>query len=382
MQADAATAHYSSLAKAFHWLTATLVITMICLGLYMTRANLDLGHKFQLYQLHKSLGITILLLTLIRIAVRFFRPPPPLPAAMPAWEKAAAHTTHVLLYTLLLAMTLSGWAVVSAASFAVPTKLYGVLPWPHIPFLEALTPQEKKTLEPILKGTHQLCAWSLTGLIALHIAAALRHGIVLKDGVMSRMLPSFSRHGLLAAFALGSSFLCTLTGPASAIEWDVRPEKSTLAFETNAGGQTVKGTFQRFKSEIRFDEDSLTDTEINITIDTASAVTGTAEIDNALPGAEFFNVAQFPNATFKARGAKEISDGKYEATGELTIRGVTKPVALPFSLDISQGEGLARGAITINRSDFGIGPKELAGGIPLDDEVTISFAIDAVKLDN
>ncbi len=374
---------YSGTAKIFHWLSAALIFAMVGLGLYMTQEGLGLAEKFQLYQLHKSLGVSLLLLTVMRLGVRIARPAPRLPLHMPAWEKLAAQATHGALYALVFAMTLTGWAMVSVAAFAVPTKVFGVIPWPHIPFLEALPPQEKKTLEPIFKQTHMLLAWSLTALVALHIAAALRHGLILKDGVMSRMLPRLTKTKALALLfgaMLGLHMLGT--GRALAFEWEINPAKSRLLFEVNAGGQPFTGKFERFKARILFDAEEPGEMELTVSIDTASAVTGTADVDKALTQAEWFDATQYPEALFVGKGAKETGDGAYEIPGQLTLKGVTKPVTLAFTLDIDRGEATAKGSLVLKRSDFGIGPSGPVAGFVIGDEVRVKVDVAALRLDN
>ena len=178
---------YDRVALALHWLSAVAVVGLLGLGLVMTRLARGSSLQFELYQLHKSVGITVLALTLLRLAWRWRHPPPALPEAMPAWEKRAAAANHRLLYALLLAMPLGGWAVVSVARFNVPTLLYGVLPWPHLPFLASLA--NKSPVEDLLTRLHDAGGWLFLPLLALHVGAALRHHWRLGDDVLRRMLP-------------------------------------------------------------------------------------------------------------------------------------------------------------------------------------------------
>jgi cytochrome b561 len=145
--------------------------------------------QYSLYQWHKSVGMTILALSVLRLAWRFLHKPPPLPAAMPAWEKRAAKAGHACLYALLIALPLSGWAVVSASPLNIPTVLYGVLPLPHLPVLAELP--DKREAESALELVHGIGGWLLVVLLAGHIGAALRHHFKMHDDVLSRMLPRF-----------------------------------------------------------------------------------------------------------------------------------------------------------------------------------------------
>lgn len=184
-------ARYTWVAIALHWLIAVCILAQIAMGLSMVNLTLTLPQKFRLFQLHKSVGITILGLVLLRVAWRLAHPAPLLPRTMPPWEKRAASGTHWLLYAFMLLMPLTGWAVVSASPLNIPTVLYGLVPWPHLPILATLS--DKKPVEGILQLIHNTGGILLIALLALHIGAALRHGLVLRDGVFSRMLPRMGR---------------------------------------------------------------------------------------------------------------------------------------------------------------------------------------------
>ena len=129
---------YDAVAIILHWTIGLGILALIAIGLTMTHLGLAPMAKFQLYQLHKSIGITVLLAVLLRLLWRLTHRPPPLPA-MPPLEKAAAEGTHRLLYLLMLVIPLSGWALVSVSPFNLPTVLYGVVPWPHLPVFPDLT---------------------------------------------------------------------------------------------------------------------------------------------------------------------------------------------------------------------------------------------------
>ncbi|MDX2265470.1 MAG: cytochrome b/b6 domain-containing protein [Hyphomicrobiales bacterium] len=370
---------YSALAKLLHWSTAGLVVFMIGLGLYMTRDDIDLTSKFQAYQLHKSIGVTILALTVIRFIARQATGVPALPPHVAGWERAAAHAAHGGLYALLFAMTLTGWAMVSVAAFAIPTTLYGVIPWPHIPGLVDLAPEEKKAAEAVFKQTHEILAWSLAGLIGVHVAAALRHGLILKDGVMSRMLPRFLKGS--AALAGAALIGAAMLGEARAYEWDVARDKSRVGFEVSAAGQTVKGSFGNFQAQVRFDPELLANAEVAFAVDIATMKTGAPDVDKTLATAEWFDVKNHPKAVFRAAGAKRVGDGKYEMNGQLTVKGVTQPAVFPFALDVDGSDATAKGQFTVNRIAHGVGPESVAG-VPVPKEIVVTVDIAALKLDN
>jgi cytochrome b561 len=183
---------YNAVSIALHWLIALGILALVVIGLSMTHLGLASMTKFQLYQLHKSIGITVLLAVLLRIVWRLTHKPPPLPA-MPPLEKAAAEGTHVLLYLLMLTIPLAGWALVSVARLNLPTVLYGVVPWPHLPILSDIA--NKAPVEALMKFVHGKLAWVLIAVIVLHAAAALRHHFILRDDILRRMLPFGRRTG-------------------------------------------------------------------------------------------------------------------------------------------------------------------------------------------
>jgi cytochrome b561 len=184
-------ARYSAVAIVLHWLIALGIIALLAMGLVMTQVKLTPAVLFPLYQLHKSIGITVLFLVLLRVIWRLTHRPPPLPATMPAPERAASSVVHLLLYGLMLYMPLTGWAVASASPLNIPTVLYGLVPWPHLPILSGLT--NKKPVEAVLETVHAWGAWVVIAVVALHIAAALRHHLITRDDILLRMLPRLGK---------------------------------------------------------------------------------------------------------------------------------------------------------------------------------------------
>lgn len=178
---------YSSVAILLHWTLAALIVANIVIGL-QSEALKGLA-QFNLLQWHKSFGITVLLLTLARLAWRLVNRAPPYPAHMPAWEKTAAAATHWGFYLLMLGLPLSGWIVVSASPLNIPTLLYGTIPWPFIGFVHGLPIGERKGLEDLVGDVHETLAWAAIALLTLHVAAALKHQFWNRDVVLWRMAP-------------------------------------------------------------------------------------------------------------------------------------------------------------------------------------------------
>jgi cytochrome b561 len=194
MLAARSTPRYTAVAQALHWLLALGLTAQVVLGLTMTHAGLARMTQFKFYQLHKSIGITILIVALLRLVWRLAHQPPALPDDMPGLEKSAAHSTHVLLYILMIGLPLVGWAMVSVSPFNLPTVLFGVVPWPHMPWLTGIA--DKPYWEAVAKWVHAYGAYLLIALVLLHAAAALRHHIVLRDDILARMVPGLRRRPL------------------------------------------------------------------------------------------------------------------------------------------------------------------------------------------
>jgi len=177
---------YGLIAILFHWMMALLIIGLFVFGKYMTGLDPMAPDTFALYQLHKSLGFLVLALVLARLAWRLANPSPALPETMPGFERLAAHLGHAGLYALMLAIPLSGWLMVSASPWGIPTVVFDMLPVPHLPVPEALG--SKAEAENTLKGLHELLANGLLFLVVLHVAAALKHHFLNRDDVLRRMV--------------------------------------------------------------------------------------------------------------------------------------------------------------------------------------------------
>ena len=178
---------YNEVAIAVHWLTALAIVIQFALGWTMISLRAPSALHFALHQWHKSIGITLLALSVLRLIWRLLHRPPSLPATMPVWEKRMAKVNQAMLYFLLLALPISGWALVSASPLNIPTVLYGVLPLPHLPVLADLP--DKRAAQQALKAIHEVGGWILALLLAGHVGAALRHHFLLRDETLVRMLP-------------------------------------------------------------------------------------------------------------------------------------------------------------------------------------------------
>ena len=175
---------YSAVSLMLHWLIAAMILAQVLL---ITAHEATEGQTIsrEFVQIHKALGLTVLILTLVRIGWRFANPALPLPDGMKPWEKLLARGTHVLFYILLIAMPLTGWAAVSATGRDL--SWFGLFNWPLLPITGG-----RDAFRSII-DIHELVMKGLYVLIALHVLAALKHQFVDRDNVLHRMIPWIPR---------------------------------------------------------------------------------------------------------------------------------------------------------------------------------------------
>ena len=172
-------AAYTRTAVSLHWAIALLIFAAFPLGLYMHDLLLT-PYKLRLFNYHKWMGITALILAVVRVAWRLIYRPPDLPAAMPRWERSAAFAMHLLLYVLIFVAPLSGWLMSSATGFQ--TVLFGVIPLPDLI-------GKNKEFGQFLLELHRNLDYLLIALIGVHIVAALKHHFFAHDDILTQMLP-------------------------------------------------------------------------------------------------------------------------------------------------------------------------------------------------
>jgi cytochrome b561 len=170
---------YTDVAIALHWLLAVSLLAAFCVGLYMADLKLS-PTRIRLFNWHKWAGISILVLSAFRLGWRLAHRPPAEPSYLPAWQRRLAAAVHHLLYLLFFLVPIAGWAHSSAAGF--PVVWFGII---HLPDLVGVDKQLAETLADV----HSALAFTLGGLVLLHVAGALQHRFVLKDDIVQRMLP-------------------------------------------------------------------------------------------------------------------------------------------------------------------------------------------------
>lgn len=187
MTAPLTSARYDPVAITLHWLIAVSIILMIPLGLFME--DFPISIKFTAYNLHKSIGLSVLGLSVFRLIWRLMNPPPALPAGMSRIERLLAQSAHWGLYFLMIAMPLTGWLMVSASA-KYPTVFFGL---GEVPFIPMPTGIDTKAAGELFYESHEWLAYGAIGLILAHLAAALKHHFIHRDDVLRRMLPQWRK---------------------------------------------------------------------------------------------------------------------------------------------------------------------------------------------
>ncbi len=203
---------YNSVAMLFHWTIAVLIIFNWAIGQWagwlednVLAPDAPAVHGFEaflrhwtrpdLLNFHKPLGITILLLSLARLGWRLMNPPPPMSAELKAWERTLAHVVHWGFYVLMIGIPLTGWMMVSAtATYAVkPVNFWGLFDWPAFP---GMPTARHNATHSLLEAIHKdYLIWATYVLLALHVAGALKHQFLDKDGELGRMIPFLREPG-------------------------------------------------------------------------------------------------------------------------------------------------------------------------------------------
>ncbi len=179
---------YSRVAIGLHWLIALIIIGNLIGGLtldfFMDSADPAMKARgVVIIGLHKSLGLTVILLTIVRLGWRLTNPPPMLPAHMTRLERRLAQFTHIVFYALMFILPLSGWALASTGR--APIRWFGLVDVPHLPVAASQ--------RGLFGESHELLGWTMIGLLVLHILAALKHHILDRDDVLAGMLPFIRR---------------------------------------------------------------------------------------------------------------------------------------------------------------------------------------------
>lgn len=372
---------YGSVARVFHWLTALIILSAIGLGLLAKRGSFDgIDGQVLSYSLHKTLGIAALIVASLRIlwALSQKHPAPVHPDRRA--ETFAAELAHWLLYVSMIIVPLAGWAEHAA------TEGFAPILWPFgqsLPFIP-----KSGHLAETLAAVHSTFAWVLIATIAAHVAGALKHLLIDRDGVLARMTKGHPAGapvpapGSVAAHLAPAALAVAIFAAGGAYALATRPEtpaatpaletvasqwtvtEGTLTFGIRQLGSPVQGSFSDWTAAINFDEKTGTG-DVTVTINLGSVSIGT--VTDQAKGAAFFDVANHPTATFTARIRPE--GDAFLAEGQLEMKGATVPLTLPFTLTITDGVAQMAGKVTMDRRDWAIGQG-------YDDEGSVAFPVE------
>lgn len=401
---------YSFSHRYLHWTTALIVLGLLSVGYYMTSLEIS-ETKLRFFMMHKSFGLLVLVLTSIRIVFLFRNPKIAPIASHRAWERFLAKSTHFLLYALLIGMPLSGWIMSSAGQF--PISFFG------LPVFDLIDKNEKIFVS--YRTIHEFGGLIFIGVIGLHMLGALKHHIVDQDNTLFRMIRrdvswlsalffvlAFGALWFLSAFmafngvinkneplkitSLANKEIITRKELALVESpsfsggklplWVIDKNQSYLRFGAKQYGQIFEGNFL-FTGLIAFDPRDLKSSKVEIVIDISSINTGSEDRDQQAMAADWFNVEQFPEARFTANVFESLGSNKYIAKGELSIRDITHPLDLPFTLEIEENsfEKVSKmsGEILLNRLDYGVGKGQWSSTEAIANEVKISIFVKATQ---
>lgn len=382
--------HYGAVARSLHWLTALLILASIGLGLYADSLPTDgaeaLAAKVQAFSIHKTLGIAAFGAAVLRILWALTQPrPAPIHPDRRA-ETFAADLVHWALYAAMILMPLSGWVHHAAVEGFAPIL------WPFgqgLPFVP-----KSETVAEAAGSLHWLMSKLLIASVALHVAGALKHALIDRDGTLSRMLTGrpagqAAPHGIapallaLAVVAGVTTFALLPRGEAPATEtapaptpvaggnWQVTT--GTIAFTVKQMGADVQGSLPDWRAEITFDETATNGSHGRVRVEIDPTTLTLGSVTDQARGPEFFDVATHKTALFEAEILPATTG--YEAKGTLTLRGQSQPVTLPFTLTIAGNTATMQGSTTLDRRAFGMGAgyaDESSVGFPVQVSVSLT----------
>ncbi|WP_282604216.1 cytochrome b/b6 domain-containing protein [Pelagibius sp. Alg239-R121] len=378
---------YGLVAQLLHWVTAGLILTLLPLGLYME--GLPQGsaeavlQKSWWYSLHKTLGVLLFLVALVRVAWALVQPHPRPLNAERTLESLAAQSVHWMLYGAILCMPLTGWLHHSASEGFAPIW------WP---FFQDLPLVPKNPQLAGIFGTAHVFTGILLGLaLALHVAGALKHAVIDRDSTLRRMIPGryhaaaanptaspveprFARlPAVLAALSFlvvgvatltdfsikrtngGADIVITNGAEASSAGWTLDKQKSRLDIQIIQMGNPVAGSFEKWDAVVNFDPDNIETASLEVQVDVGSISLG--GVSEQAKGVNFLNAAMHPIANFVSESFVHSGEHSYAADGQLSLAGHRQPLALPFMLRIENGRAYVEAELTIERLAFGIGEK-------------------------
>lgn len=387
---------YGAVARGLHWATVLGMVVLVPLGVIAS----DLAHVLrdaaspdpamlaragQLFSWHKTLGLAVFLLAVLRIGWAVTQPRPGALHADRRVEAGAAETVHWLLYGSLVAMPLTGWAHHAA------TEGFAPILWPFgqgLPFVP-----KDMALAEVLAIMHRVSGWVMGAAIALHVAGTLKHHLIDRDATLRRMVtgqgPAITvvarRHTAPAVLALAiwGGAVGLAAGPSlmpvagmvkaampalQATDGDWQVTEGTLGLTVQQFGKPVTGQFADWTAEIQFTDDPAQSRNGRVEVQVAIASLTLGSVTAQAMGADFFDAATHPVAVFRADILRGAAPGAFLAQGRLALKGVDLPLVLPFTL-VTEGDSTRMvGQAVLDRRGYGIGQT-------MTDPATLGFAV-------
>lgn len=390
---------YGGVARFFHWAIALLIVTAFALGIIGDKMprNADTIETLKtLYSVHKTIGVAVFLLAVLRILWALSQPRPVPLHPDNRLETLAAELVHWALYGALVVVPLSGWIMHAAEVGFAPIW------WPfgqNLPFVP-----KSEAVASAAKAVHGTAVFVLLGAVVAHVAGALKHVVIDKDATLARMTkgisagdPKAASHAKIVSVAalvlwaavIGGALMFggedhgpkpSVTSEAdTAVSEPIVPSSITaenapawtvtegrLTFSVAQSGAPIEGVFDTWNAQITYDVETGLGTVL-VNIDTTSLTLGS--VTSTATGPEFFNTSTYTTSVFEGEISR-VDDGPYHmATGEVTLIGQTVPVLLEFELQTDGGNATMTGSAQMDRRDFGMG----AG---YSDESTVGFVVD------
>jgi len=389
---------YGTVTRTFHWLTAALILTAIPLGVIAHNIPLEtdaqVAQKTLLFSMHKTVGVAAFFVGLARILWAITQPRPAPLHPERTGETFLAATVHWALYAALVLVPLSGWLHHAATTGFAPIW------WPFgqsLPFV----PVDFRVAE-FFAAWHWVFTKILAGAVLFHIAGALKHAVVDRDGTLARMVSGKAENvaadhrestgpvlaaALIWALAIGGGTALGLTETRSDQATDIEQETGnwqivdgTLSITVRQLGTDVTGSFANWTATINFDPDSPNDIKgsADVSIDVTSLELGT--VTGQALGEDFFDAATHANATYSGMITEDPMGDGYVVLGNLTVKGIDIPVELPFEFLPAGDLASVFATTTLDRREFGIGGT-ITDESSLANTVTVDIEIFAERLD-
>jgi cytochrome b561 len=342
-----------------------LVVAQIALGWVAVGWRFS-PFKADLYVWHKSVGMLILMVVMVRLLWRLTNTTPAMPANTPIWETRSALATYMLLYVAAIALPLTGWIINSALN--IPVLMFWVLPLPAI-----VVPSE--VVAAAAAAAHFTLFVLLSVLLCIHIGAALRHHYVKRNDVLVRMLPGTRTGPLNALACLTALLLAVAPQTVDAAMWAVDPAGSRVEFLTTFERAPAPGVFRDFDVRLSFDPQRPADAGVDVRIAVASADMNSASLNKAIRAPEWFHVERFPHAKFTAIEVRRLPAGGFLMRGMLSLKGIERAVDFPFTWTPAGDAAIMQGELMLNRAEFDIGSGEWIAASVVGQEVRVRFTI-------